>query len=438
MSIDYDRINKSFYFFNSVISPENLIRRYSSKQISPRPGYITNAFGVVVDPKFFPMMSTNDVGKVDPLPIPSNWHADMAEFGAALRSVDLAKDTFTMVELGCGWGCWMNITGVVAKRKGLAVHVIGVEGDTGHVDFAKSALAENGFTEKEYTLYHGIAASSSGTALFPKQQHAGASWGLEPLFGLTESQAKKKLKTGEFDALKQFALKDICRDYSKIDFLHVDIQGGEAKLIPDALPFLNEKVAYLFIGTHSRQIEALLLDSLLSSGWILEIERPAILAVGASPSLVVDGVQGWRNPRLLPQVDMAEPQGRLTLIDRVPLVGTNETFELMVEITNTSDTDWEDVGHTPVLASYQWSAGNDVNNIAIPEPIRTRLSDTIVRAGTTVAQKVTVVAPSTAGNYRLRIALVQEGVRWFDAPEFQSETFEVQVIAGIKSKDIDL
>jgi hypothetical protein len=40
---------------------------------------------------------------VEPIPIPANWHADIAEWAAALRAVDLARGSFTMAELGCGW-----------------------------------------------------------------------------------------------------------------------------------------------------------------------------------------------------------------------------------------------------------------------------------------------------------------------------------------------
>jgi hypothetical protein len=40
---------------------------------------------------------------VEGIPIPANWHADIAEWAAALRAVELAEETFTVVELGCGW-----------------------------------------------------------------------------------------------------------------------------------------------------------------------------------------------------------------------------------------------------------------------------------------------------------------------------------------------
>ena len=85
---------------------------------------------------------------------------------------------------------------------------------------------------------------------------------------------------------------------ARIDLLHVDIQGGEADLIATSLSVLREKVAYLVVGTHSRQIEGRIIETLLGDSWVMEIERPAILALDARcPTVTVDGVQGWRNPR---------------------------------------------------------------------------------------------------------------------------------------------
>ena len=58
----------------------------------------------------------------------------------------------------------------------------------------------------------------------------------------------------------------------------------------------------MVIGTHSRQIEGRLFDALLGAGWRLEIERPAMINLeSGTPVVRVDGVQGWRNPYLLPQ-----------------------------------------------------------------------------------------------------------------------------------------
>lgn len=290
-----------FQHYHTVFDAEQIIRRHAAPGLQPRPGYLTNFLGVLIDPKFFPQLLGGRGGQVEGLPIPGNWHADMAEFAAALRAVELAHDRFTMIELGCGWGCWMNNTGGAARRRGLDVRLIGVEGDRGHVRFAEEASRVNGFTESQVTLHHGIAAAGSGVALFPRQGHAGEFWGLQPLFGASDTQRQEAAQSGNYDELSMIALSDLAASHQRVDFLHIDIQGGEADLIAQCLPLLCEKMAYVFVGTHSRQIEGRLFDVMLGAGWRLEIERPGFLKLdGATPYMWIDGVQGWRNPRLLP------------------------------------------------------------------------------------------------------------------------------------------
>ena len=74
---------------------------------------------------------------------------------------------------------------------------------------------------------------------------------------------------------------------------------GEADFIKGCLPVCEEKVAYLLVGTHSRQIEGRIIETLQEAGWALEIERPAIFSLQSGRAqITVDGVQGWRNPKL--------------------------------------------------------------------------------------------------------------------------------------------
>jgi hypothetical protein len=97
------------------------------------------------------------------------------------------------------------------------------------------------------------------------------------------------------------ALDDVAL-YPRIDFLHVDIQDGEADLVESCMTLLQRKVAYMFVGTHSRQIEGRLFETLLRAGWRLEIERPGMLKLDDEvPHMWIDGVQGWRNMVLLPE-----------------------------------------------------------------------------------------------------------------------------------------
>ncbi len=294
-----------FFHYHASFDALGVIQRHAVPDLQPCPGYLRNFLGVLVDARMLPASLGSRAGQVEAVPIPANWHADIAEWAAALRAVDLAHDSFTMIELGCGWGCWMNNAGAAARRAGLETRLVGIEGDAGHLGFARETCAANGFDLAQVTLHNGVAAGRSGIALFPRQERGGGEWGLKPILAATEEQCRAASRTGSHDALPMIPLAELAAPFPRIDLLHVDIQGGEATLISECLATLDEKVAYLVVGTHSRQIEGSLFDTLLRSGWKLEIERPAILSISSAPGqtkpvVIVDGVQGWRNPRLLP------------------------------------------------------------------------------------------------------------------------------------------
>ena len=287
-----------FMHYQATFDAQSLVRRHAVPGLTGTPGYLTNFLGVKAPPEFLPEVIRQQLGQVEGVPIPANWHADVAEWAGALRAVELARGSFTMIELGCGWGCWMNNTGVAARRVGLDAHVIGVEGDENHVASAARTCELNGLKPEQVTLHHGIAAARSGLALFPKQE--GVHWGGQPIFEPSDEQRQQARQSGSYEELPIFSLAELSAEHEKIDLLHVDIQGGEADLIRDSVILLKQKVAYMVIGTHSRQLEGRLFDTLLDAGWQLEVERSAILGLAeAGPHDVVDGVQAWRNPLLV-------------------------------------------------------------------------------------------------------------------------------------------
>jgi hypothetical protein len=303
LSSEYQNNKKEgpFYYYNAMIDVEGIIRRHAAPGLEPEPGLLVNFLGVKIHPKYFPDHLTGMAGQVEAAPIPANWHADMAEWAAALRAVDLARDTFTVAELGCGWGCWINNTGVAARTAGLRVALVGVEGDEGHVHFAQECCSANGFAPDQLTIHRGIAAAKSGVALFPSAKSSGQNYALEPIFGASREQLKAAGESGDYDVLEMIPLSEVIGTHKKLDLLHIDIQGGELDLIKNSLDVLRQGVAYMVIGTHSREIDGLLVDCLVRDGWRLEVERPSFITLTTDgPKVNTDGVQGWRNMHLLP------------------------------------------------------------------------------------------------------------------------------------------
>lgn len=307
----------AFEHYHSCFDAVEVIQKHAVDGLRPTPEFLTNFLGVKIDPMFLPEVLRGREGQIEPLPIPANWHADIAEWGGVLRAVDLAPGPrFVMAELGCGWGCWMSNSGTAARSTGFAPRLLGVEGDEGHCEFARQCLRTNGFNDGQFAILRGIAGARSGQALFPKQKQAGIAWGLEPILDPSPDQVSQAETSGTHDAVQIVGFERLFDDEKRIDLLHVDIQGGELALLESAVTLLNERVAYIVVGTHSREIEGSLFSLLLGQGWFLEIERPAFLSLENStrPSVIVDGVQGWRNPRLLPVKTKLLERLRLSLI----------------------------------------------------------------------------------------------------------------------------
>ncbi len=274
-----------------------LIDRFAVGDKSPSPELITNFLGVRIPPKVFPPVLDKMKGQVEPVPSPGNWHADIAEWSSALRSVDQCLgDTYRIVELGCGWGCWLVNMGSAARSRGLKVELIGVEGDYNHLDNAGDVLRMNGFTPEQFRLNHGIAGPAVGKAVFPDYAKGAGGWGGEAIFYPSDAILAKAMSDPSVQVLDCLTL-DMLSDGNPIDLLHIDIQGAEVDYVYGNMDSIVRLVKRVLIGTHSRIIEGRLMDHFLSAGWRLEMDRSVIAPViSGKPETLVDGVQLWANP----------------------------------------------------------------------------------------------------------------------------------------------
>lgn len=268
----------------------------------PEPGIIRNFLGTRIEPLVFPPVLSTMTGIVEGRPWPGNWHADIAEWAAALRTVALAaerrQECYRIIELGCGWGCWITNMGVAARARGLRVDLIGIEGDRYHLQSAASTLRLNGFTADQYALHHGVAGPRPGKAIFPVHAEDGANWGAEPVFYPGPEVLAAAAARKDVQILECRTLADLGRGLP-VDLLHIDIQGAEYDYIAGNFDGIAAHVKRVLIGTHSREIEGRLCGHFLGKGWRMEMERPAIAPIlNGRPEIRIDGVQMWANPQL--------------------------------------------------------------------------------------------------------------------------------------------
>lgn len=287
-----------FHFYCEFPAIE-LIDEFTVQDVSPTRDLATNFLGVKMPARVMPSILGSKLGTVESPPIPGNWHADIAEWASALLSVREARDTYRIVEVGCAWGCWLNNMGVVAKRNGLKIDLIGIEGDVGHLKNAESTLKINGIAEHEFQLFNGVAAPKKGLALFPKIETSGENWGTEAIFYPDDEALSSLRKAKTHVELDCYTLADLSNG-KPIDLLHIDIQGAELDFVIASFEQISSFVKRVLIGTHSRYLEGCLMKHFLDHGWRLEMERPQISeVVNGSPENRIDGVLLFKNPSTL-------------------------------------------------------------------------------------------------------------------------------------------
>lgn len=213
----------------------------------------------------------------------------MIEWVGVLKAVESAGPDSVCVELGAGWGPWIVSSGVAAKRMGRTVRLYGVEADPDKVLSMQEHLSDNGFSPNEYRIVNGIAGPVNGKAYFPIIDSKG-NWGGAAVW--------EPPGLGQYRELDSITLSTMLEAESLVDLIHIDIQGAESEVVRASIEFLNDRVRWLVIGTHSRKIEANLMDVLFPA-WTLENEQPARCRYeGGRSIIIVDGTQVWRNRAL--------------------------------------------------------------------------------------------------------------------------------------------
>jgi len=274
---------------------------------------LTDYFGVRTPIHCIPWVSHLGGSVASEMPIPDDGvRAEAIEYVAALRSIDSCKQSrYSMIELGANYAPWSTFTALLAARKGVEqIEVIALEASsflyTGIEDNLNANGLSGGLTSRRsstisFAAINAAISTSKGTAFFPR---------LDSFHNCGSRVSKTDTKNDYVgrcvanESVNLLTLKDVWPENPFVDFLHIDIQGDELALIRHALDFLQQHVRYMFIGTHSRQIEADLLTSLQPTSFTLVRERPCAFVYQAQNSdfsamTVRDGGQIWLNTSFL-------------------------------------------------------------------------------------------------------------------------------------------
>jgi FkbM family methyltransferase len=271
-------------------------------------GYIYDWLGVKTSHKFHSWLKMREVDSVQILEIPipdDQIHAETIEYVSLITAIERAKKLkdyqFTVFEFGASYAPWAVASGVVAKKNGFKhISLNAVEASESMLNNAKMHAKVN-HMQDYFNLTHGAVAVKDGTVFFPKvdvQSDNGAQ--------ISESTVDVDYRglRLNYEEVPAYSTKSLFTQHDRIDFLHMDLQGAEAKLLVDQvfLDVINAKVSTLFLATQSRLIEGVALERLSKMGWLLLRERPTIYKQNTRTTdingwTLRDGGQIWINPR---------------------------------------------------------------------------------------------------------------------------------------------
>lgn len=239
------------------------------------------------------------------------------EWISLLQAAKRASGSFTVVELGAGFGRWSARAVLAAKQCGITdIKAILVEAEPCHAEWCKEHMIDNAISNFE--VIEAAVGAQKGEMLFvvrePNKDFApsdwygqAANWTAENYHVATEETyyGHPVIDNGTgWGSIKVpvLPLDEILSATKSVDLIDMDIQGAEAEVVESSMAVLNAKVKAIHIGTHSTEIEGRVRSSFESHGWRRIWDYPLQQRVDTpfGPVSFDDGVQTWENPHFLP------------------------------------------------------------------------------------------------------------------------------------------
>lgn len=212
---------------------------------------------------------------------------------ACFCNVQSKRESFTMFELGAGWGRWIIVANTALKKLGYEgdERFVGIEADKAHYEFMKLHFHDNGVQPSNHLLLNKAIWKYDGDVLFFRQDP------FDNYGQCVAGELNSQVEDGNTFTVKAVSLSNLLNRYDIVDLIHMDIQGAELEVISSSLELINKKVRCIHIGTHSKEIEDDLCKLFLSIGW-----KCTTLYRCASNNTTpfgevhfVDGIQTWHN-----------------------------------------------------------------------------------------------------------------------------------------------
>jgi FkbM family methyltransferase len=300
-------VNQIFVGF--PLAELEILRRYVDKP-EREDGFHKDIFGTKARLSFFDSTDFHGVVQTD-LPFPDNGrYGECVEYLGTLRGVQAAREKLIVYELGAGFAPWLIIAHAFSRRDPQIkrVRLAAVEADPARLRLIEQNFRDNGLplpgedhpTAETFIVNAAVSEAPGEISFLARDIY---DWGGAANAAGTESEYRGVKAQAVVVPARR--IDDLIRDESRVDLMHLDIQGAEAASIRASQEAIDAKVAAMVIGTHSRVIEGELISLLRNGRWLLLYEKPCRFdcqsrlpdLVGATQN---DGTQVWINLPLWP------------------------------------------------------------------------------------------------------------------------------------------
>lgn len=305
-----NNINNNQIFIGYATNELEIMRRYVGEVPLSEYGFHIDVFGNKTRLAYFHKEHSGSILQKE-LPFPDNGqYGEAIEYLGTMRGIEAADESLVVYELGAGFAPWLVVAKTFALHRPTInkMRFVAVEADPARLPLIESHFRDNGMPlpnemhpAMETFIVNAAVSDSTGDLIFSANDIH--DWG-----GTARSESDildYRGIEGVGVTVSARKIEDLIAGESRIDLMHIDIQGWEVTSIKASLAAVNSKVASMVIGTHSRVIEGELISVLRNDDWILVYEKPCKFHCQSRlPDIVgatfFDGTQFWINTRLWP------------------------------------------------------------------------------------------------------------------------------------------
>jgi FkbM family methyltransferase len=288
---------------------------------APAEGYGIDFLGALTRRDFLARMHTYPTDSLLETSYPQV-NEEYLEWIDVLESVVAARDSYTMIDLGAGFGRWSVRAACALKQYNpqIPFRLIAVEAEPVVFNWMVQHFQDNGIDAKPHRLIHAAISDTLGEVLFYIGAPKGGPWDRHPSDWYGQHLTKDYDVSGEYELDGQYSgypvrlhksgwrsinvpginLASLLKDLKLVDLIDMDIEGQELPVIRSNIQELDAKVKRLHIGTHGKEIEDGLRQLLSSHGWRCLLDY-TLFSKADTPWGTVDfenGLQSWVNPKL--------------------------------------------------------------------------------------------------------------------------------------------